>query len=55
MKIEELPKEINGWQIYRNSKNGEIVAYHRCGSDPEQLIFETYESFERWLEAERNE
>ena len=46
--------EINGWKIYRNPQHGKIVAYHECGSDPEQLIFDTDESFEKWLKLEKN-
>lgn len=46
-------KEINGWKYYRNSTTGKMVAYHRGAG--EQLIFDTDEAFERWLEHESNE
>lgn len=43
---------INGWVYYRNSSHGKMVAYY---PSVEQLVFETDEAFERWLEAEKNE
>ncbi|WP_176545312.1 MULTISPECIES: hypothetical protein [Bacillus cereus group] len=50
--MEKERKEINGWKYYR-SDDGKMVAYHRSAG--EQLIFETDEAFDRWLEAEKNE
>jgi hypothetical protein len=47
-----MEKEINGWKYYRNQTHGKMVAYY---PNTEQLIFETDEAFNKWLEAEKNE
>lgn len=57
--IDHLAKQdyegaINGWRYYRNIAHGKMVAYYPA-YDGEQMIFDTDEAFERWLEAERNE
>lgn len=47
-----MEKEINGWKYYRNPSHGKMVAYY---PNTELLIFDTDESFEKWLEAEEKE
>lgn len=44
--------EINGWKYYRSSSDGKMVAYYK---DVEQLVFQTDEAFERWLDSESKE
>jgi hypothetical protein len=51
----EKEKEINGWKYYRNPEHGNMVAYHKGGSSPEQLVFSSEEAFEKWLDAEKKE
>lgn len=48
----ENKKVINGWIYYCSSSDGKMIAYY---PNVEQLVFETDEAFERWLEDEKKE
>lgn len=51
-KVEIKEVIINGWKYYRNQTHGKMVAYY---PNVEQIIFETDEAFNSWLEAEKKE